>query len=152
MNETKKAATIFDHISHLTDKKVKWDNLSDADKKSFSPFIVNRWLSMNEDFVELINLFQRYTIGQLSPSETYKLYSDLLPKNKQYLKYVKGKKQNKYNENLVELIAFHYSVSKANAIDYIDVLIETDIESLQNIIKKYGKTDAEVTKLLKKEK
>ena len=112
MSEAKKAATIFDHMAHLTDRKVSWDRLSDVDKKSFTPYIVNRWLSMNMDFIELVNELQRYTIGQISPAETYKLYYDILPKQRQFNKYIKGKKSDKYNQKLVELLSMHFAVSE----------------------------------------
>ena len=49
------AASIFDHMSNLTDKKKPWHSISEADQKSFTPFIINRWLSMNMDFIEVIN-------------------------------------------------------------------------------------------------
>ena len=49
----KKPATIFDHIANLTHKKVSWDKLSEADQKSFSPYIINRWLSMHMDIIEI---------------------------------------------------------------------------------------------------
>lgn len=152
MDTPKKAATIFEHIAHLTDKKTSWDSLSELDKKSFSPFIVNRWLSMNMDFIELVNDLQRYTVGHLAPSETYKLYHDILPRKKQFNKYIKGKKESKYNLNLVDLLATHFSVSKKEAIDYIDILMSTDSDKLNEIIKKYGKTDKEILALLKIEK
>ena len=42
-----KAKTIFQHLSGIKEKKVEWNSLSDMDKKTFSPFIINRWLSMN---------------------------------------------------------------------------------------------------------
>jgi hypothetical protein len=72
------AASIFDHMSNLTDKKKPWNSISSVDQKSFTPFIINRWLSMNIDFIEVVNELQRYTIGQLSPAETYKLYYEFL--------------------------------------------------------------------------
>ena len=85
MSETKKA-TIFDHLSNITDKKVPWSTLNDVDRKAFSVYLINRWLSMNMDFIEIVNELQKYTIGQLSPAETYKLYFDVLPKQKQFNK------------------------------------------------------------------
>ena len=103
-----KKATIFDHLSYITDKKVIWDTLSEADKKAFVPYLINRWLSMNMDFVEIVNELQKYTIGQLSAAETYKLYFDILPKQKQFNKYIKGKKADKFNVELVELISNHF--------------------------------------------
>ena len=147
-----KARNIFEHMSGITDKKTPWDVLSDSDKKSFTPYIINRWLSMNMDFIELINELQRYTIGQISPEETYKLYYDILPKQKQFNKYIKGKKADKYNPALVELLSMHFLVSEKEAMEYIDMYQETSLNTLKEIIKKYGKTDKEVDKLLKNEK
>ena len=147
-----KARNIFEHISGITDKKTPWDVLSDIDKKSFTPYIINRWLSMNMDFIELVNELQRYTIGQISPEETYKLYYDILPKQKQFNKYIKGKKADKYNPALVELLSMHFLVSEKEAMEYIDMYQETSLNTLKEIIKKYGKTDKEVDKLLKNEK
>lgn len=147
-----KARNIFEHMSGITDKKTPWDVLSDADKKSFTPYIINRWLSMNMDFIELVNELQRYTIGQISPEETYKLYYDILPKQKQFNKYIKGKKADKYNPALVELLSMHFLVSEKEAMEYIDMYQETSLNTLKEIIKKYGKTDKEVEKLLKNEK
>ena len=144
-----KAKTIFDHLSGITDRKILWDVLSDTDKKSFSPYMINRWLSMNVDYIELVNELQRFTIGQLSPKETYKLYYDLLPKTKQFNKYIKGKKADKYNPELVELLSKHFLISESEARDYIDLYQESSLNTLKEIIKKYGKTDKEVTKLLK---
>jgi len=74
MSDTIKAKSLFDHLSGITDKKVSWDSLSEVDRKSFSPYMVNRFLSMNMDFIELVNEFQKYTIGELSNREVYKLY------------------------------------------------------------------------------
>ena len=147
-----KARNIFEHMSGITDKKTPWDVLSDSDKKSFTPYIINRWLSMNMYFIELVNELQRYTIGQISPEETYKLYYDILPKQKQFNKYIKGKKADKYNPALVELLSMHFLVSEKEAMEYIDMYQETSLNTLKEIIKKYGKTDKEVDKLLKNEK
>ena len=107
---------------------------------------------MNMDFIELINEFQKYTIGGLDAREVYKLYSDILPKQKQYNKYIKGKTTDKYNPDLVELLSKHFLVSKKEAIEYLDIYSDTSLDTVKEIIKKYGKTDKEITKLLKSEK
>ena len=74
MSEEKKGASIFDFIDGLTSKKKEWSKWSETDQKRFSPFIINRWLSMRMELTELVNELQTYTIGQLRPEETYKLY------------------------------------------------------------------------------
>lgn len=147
-----KAKSLFDHLSGITDKKVKWDSLSELDRKSFSPYMVNRFLSMNMDFIELVNEFQKYTVGGLDQREVYKLYSDVLPKQKQYNKYIKGKKVDKYQSELVELLSKHFLISEAEALEALDMYFETSLIPLKEIIKKYGKTDKECEKLLKHEK
>lgn len=152
MSETIKAKSLFDHLSGITDKKVSWESLSDIDKKSFSPYMVNRFLSMNMNFIELVNEFQKYTIGELSNREVYKLYLELLPKQKQFNKYIKASKAEKYQTELVELLSKHFLISEKESLEALDMYHETSLLPLKDILKKYGKTDKEITKLLKIEK
>ena len=58
--------------------------MSEDEQKKFSPFIINRWLSMDKDFIEIVNFFQKYSIGTLEPREVYKWYCDILPKGKRF--------------------------------------------------------------------
>jgi hypothetical protein len=150
--ENKKPASIFDLLSNITDKKVSWYDLSEQDRKTFSPYMINRFLSMNMDFIELVNELQRYTVGQLSTAETYKLYFDVLPKQKQYNKYIKGKKSETYKSELIDLIANHYQISTQESMEYLDLFFDDRLNFLKEIIKKYGKSDKECEKLLKLEK
>lgn len=142
----KKSATIFDFIGGITDKKKEWKRWSDTDRKLFSPFIVNRWLSMRQELVGLVNELQTYTIGLLRPAETYRLYHDLLPTSKSYAKYVKGKKDDKYSDKLIDQIAQHYLVSKTEATDYVEIMTQ---EECTKILQLYGYTDAEIKNMLK---
>ena len=146
MAEEKKGATIFDFIGGLTDKKKEWNKWSESDQKKFSVYIVNRWLSMRMELTELINEFQTYTIGLLRPQETYKLYHELLPNNKAFAKYIKGKLEDKYDAALISQIAEYYQVSKSEASDYVDLMDKTQCE---RILTMYGYSEGEKKKLLK---
>jgi hypothetical protein len=146
MAEEKKGATIFDFIGGVTDKKREWKKWSETDQKKFSPFIVNRWLSMRMELTELVNELQTYTIGLLRPQETYRLYYELLPTNKSFAKYIKGKSEDKFDKDLIAQLAEHYQVSKSEAGDYADLL---DKVALERIITMYGYSDAEKKKMLK---
>lgn len=146
MAEEKKGATIFDFIGGLTDKKKEWNKWSEPDQKKFSVYIVNRWLSMRMELTELINEFQTYTIGLLRPQETYKLYHELLPNNKAFAKYIKGKSEDKYDAALISQIAEYYQVSKSEASDYVDLMDKTQCE---RILTMYGYSEGEKKKLLK---
>ena len=145
--KTKKPATIFDHLANITWKKTPWDTLDEASQKSFSPYLINRWLSMNPDYIEIVDMFQQYTIGPLSKKHVYQLYFDFLPKQKSFNKYIKGKKADKYNIELVKFIASHFEVRKDEAEEYIGLL---DKDQLITLLKKYGKSDKEAKSLLKK--
>jgi len=142
----KKAKSIFDHLSGIKEKKTSWESLTDMDKKSFSPFIINRWLSMNLDLLPIINILQKYTIGLLSPKEVYKLYLDFLPKKKTFDKYVKGKKEGKYNKELLQYLSKWYGVSYREVQDYLEILPKQEV---LDILMKYGLTDKEAKNLLK---
>ena len=146
MAEEKKGATIFDFIGGVTDKKKSWDKWSETDQKRFSPFIVNRWLSMRMELTELVNEFQTYTIGLLRPQETYKLYYELLPNNKAFAKYIKGKSEDKFDKGLVAQIAEHYQVSKTEAADYVELMDKT---SCERILTMYGYSEGDKKKMLK---
>jgi len=142
----KKAATIFDFINGITNQKKEWSEWSDHDQKQFSPFIVNRFLSMRMELTEVINELQRYTIGLLSPKDTYRLYHGLLPSNKTFAKYIKGKKEDKYEKQLVSQVAEHYQVSLAEATDYVDLMSK---DSCSFLLQRYGYQPNEIKKLVK---
>ena len=142
----KKPKTIFDHLAGITFKKIKWEDLTEADQKSFSPYLINRWLSMSPELIEIVDMFQHYTIGPLTKEHVYKLYFDVLPKGKFFSKYIKGKKSDKYNTELVSFIAKHFEIAKNEAEEYISLL---DKDQLRSICKKYGKSDKEIKQWLK---
>ena len=136
---TKKPATIFDFINGMTHQKKEWSDYTETDQKKFSPFIVNRWLSMRMELIEIINQLQKYTIGLLSHKDTYRLYHGLLPAQRTFAKYIKGKKEDKYNKELVSQIADHYLISKSEAIEYIDLMPKDSCRSLLSL---YGAIEA----------
>ena len=146
MAEEKKGATIFDFIGGVTDKKKSWDKWSESDQKKFSVYIVNRWLSMRMELTELVNELQTYTIGLLRPQETYKLYHELLPNNKAFAKYIKGKSEDKYDAALVSQIAEHYQISLYEAADYVELMNTSECERILTL---YGYSDGDKKKLLK---
>ena len=51
---------LFDHIRMITDEQDPnyFDKLSEEDLKSWSNFMINRFLSMNEEYCEVVNLIQ----------------------------------------------------------------------------------------------
>ena len=151
-----KGLSIFDHLSNISENKRHWSTMDEPEQKSFLPFMINKWLSMNPDLLELVADLQRYTVStQLTPREVYMLYSDILPQSKlPFCKYIKASAADKYNSNLVTLIISHFSISKREALSYLDTYMSTptNIASLRSLIAMYGKVDKEIDKLLKPDK
>ena len=144
MTQTKK--TLFNVIDDITWKKTPLSEYSDEDKKSISSYMINRYLSMRMELTELVNELQTYTIGLLRPQETYRLYYELLPTNKSFAKYIKGKAEDKFDKDLITQLAEHYQISKSEAADYADLM---DKVTLDRIITMYGYSENEKKRMLK---
>jgi len=138
--------TIFDWINQILVKKTHWNDFTEDEQKKFSPFIINRWLSMDKDFLEIVNFFQKYSIGTLEPREVYKWYCDMLPKGKRFNKYIKGKKDKKYNTELLDIMVTHFECSKLQVKDYLDLIAKNE---LIEILEKYGMNEKTIKRLLK---
>ena len=138
--------TIIDWMNQLLVHKKHWNDFTEDEQKKFSPFIINRWLSMDKDFIEIVNYFQKYSIGTLEPREVYKWYCDMLPRGKRFNKYIKGKKDKKYNTELIDIMVQHFECSKSQVKDYLDLIAK---DELIEILEKYGMNEKTIKRLLK---
>ena len=138
--------TIFNWINEILVSKKHWNDFTEDEQKKFSPFIINRWLSMDKDFIEIVNVFQKYAIGTLEPREVYKWYCDMLPRGKRFNKYIKGKKDKKYNTELIDIMVQHFECSKSQVKDYLDLIAK---DELMEILEKYGMNEKTIKRLLK---
>ena len=143
-----KRKSLFDHINAITSQQRSnyWDEISDEDKKSWSNYMVNRFLSMKMEWVEFVNEVQKYP---LKPKELYKVYTDILPKKRQWLKYIKGDKEMKYPKWVYEIVAKHLQISLREASDAVDMyeLSHGGQAELTDILIKYGRTVEEIRKI-----
>ena len=138
--------TIFDWINQMLVTKKHWDEFTEDEQKKFSPFIINRWLSMDKDFIEFVNVFQQYAIGTLEPREVYKWYCDVLPRGKRFNKYIKGKRDKKYDKELIDTLVKNFECSKLHVKDYIELI---DTNELKEILIKFGKDEKTINRMIK---
>ena len=136
---------LFKWIDELFVGKRDWDSFSDADKKSFSPFMIVRYLSMNKDILPLVNHYQNYIIEVMPHKAVYQFWCNVLPKKKTYLKYIKGKK-DKFNKEVINYLVKYFEISKQQASEYVKLMPK---ENLTYMLKEYGKTDKEIKKMIK---
>ena len=125
----------FDHIKNLHTKKRRWEDFNDEEKKSFNVFIINKGLSMNPNYLGIVNMVQNFTgLNQIiSPKEVFNIYYNLLPNNFRFYKWIKGEKTKKDKEK-AEYLAMHFKVSTREAYDYLQLL---DRKTINSIIKNY---------------
>lgn len=144
------AKTLFEHINAITqtqDKKY-WDTLDESDRKTWSNFMVLRFLSMNPDFLPLISQVQP-VLQEVPPKAMYLALIDLIPKGRYYLKYMKPKGEDKYESWLLDLVTKHYQVSKIEAEDYLKILYNSRSgrERVKELCEIYGIESKQITKL-----
>ena len=125
----------FDHIKNLHTKKRHWEDFNDEEKKSFNVFIINKALSMNPNYLGIVNMVQNFTgLNQvISPKEVFNVYFNLLPNKFKFYKWIKGEKTKKDKEK-AEYLAMHFKVSTREAYDYLKIL---DRKTINKIIKNY---------------
>ena len=134
-----KKKSLFDHINQITSVQNPnyWDEISEEDKKSWSNYMTHRFLSMKMEWVELVNELQKYN---LKPKELYKLYTNILPKGKQWLKYTKGRNDMSHPNWLINVVVNEEKISKKEAVEYIEMLMLTEggMLELGQLAQKWG--------------
>ena len=139
--------TPFDYLKLVHNKKVKWEDLNEEEQKSWNTFIINRALSFNSNYIDIVNNDQPHTGGQLTPAEIFKYYQNMLPNNFRFQKWIKGKKENKYNPQLLALLSGYFECSCKQVEEYLKIMKKKDLKSLLISI---GLQEGEIKKLIKK--
>lgn len=132
-----------------TDQRVAFfDELSDADKKLYknSKYMLHRFLSMNPNYTPVVNAVQKYT--SMPERAHYLFLTNLLPRGRQFNKYIKGDKEEKYKSWLVDIVVRHFHISIAEAIQYLEIYYEHNKSALKQLCELYG-VDAKTLKTAK---
>jgi hypothetical protein len=112
---------IFDHLKNIT--TIKGPYLGD---EGWNNWMINRYLSMNPDYVEAVNIIQKNT-WQMKGEYLYNLYKDIIPKQYVFLKYIKSSNKNDYNIEEIEAVQQYFEVSKKEAKEYINILPKEEL-------------------------
>ena len=147
-----KRKSLFDHLNAIfTDQSVDYyDSLSVEDRKTYSIYMINRLVSMNMDFIEIVNEFQKFW-EVVKDRESYLFYSQCLPQGKQWNKYIKPKVEKKHEEWGVKLVDLYFEVSKMEAVDYIDLFMAAPEGKarLKEIFETYGIEPRKIKKVVR---
>lgn len=124
-----KKPTIFNLIKRIMTSKDKWEDIPEDERLLFNNYLTNKILSMNEDYIEVVNYIQKNT-WILKPKYLYKLYVDIIPKGYVFSKYIKNTNKKEYNLDQVNAISKYYNISTKNAKEYIDMLPKDEVERI----------------------
>ena len=145
------AKTLFDHLNAITDKKDPkyWDSLDESERKTWSNYMIIRFLSMKPEWIELIADIQPY-IQEAPPKAMYLALIGIIPKTRAFLKYMKPATSEKYEKWVIELVGRKYEVSLSEAEEYVHILYQTTAGKLhiKEIAEAYG-TETKVISALK---
>lgn len=116
---------LFDWLNQITYHKQSWDTFTQEDKNEFNIFMINRFISMNPSYIDIVNLIQRYP--DCPKRKVYQLYCELLPKQKAFFKYIKASAKN--DPEIIKAIAEYHQCSTREAKEYINIV---NIDNIKN--------------------
>ena len=134
---------VFDWLKQINSLKQPVSDFSDKDWEVFNSYMIHRFMSMNKDYIEVVNYVQ-----EMPPQEKrmiYNIYREFIPKNNQWNKYIKSKVKQPSKE-LLEKLSSYWECSGIEAKDYMNLL---DIKQIRRILEDQGLEKKEITKILK---
>ena len=121
--------TVFDFLKDLSEKKA--DILDESNETVYSPWTVNRFLSMDATTVMYANEMNNRHF--LPKRLQYDYYLNSIKKNRRFFKYIKENEQ----ENL-DVVREYFGYSKNKAKEVLPVLSDEDIAYMKMKLNKGG--------------
>jgi hypothetical protein len=118
---------LFDWLNQITYHKQPWNTFTDEDKAEFNTYMIHRFISMNSNYIDVVNLIQQYP--DCSKKNVYQFYCNLLPKQKAFFKYIKSGIKN--DLETIKAIAEYYQCSTREAKEYINIV---DVDVIKNTL------------------
>lgn len=117
---------IFDYLKAVTIDKTDLDFEDEEVKKDYSQRMMNRWISMNEVFIPMINKLNR--CKNLPDEIHYKYLLAELPQRKLYFNYINKEDENV--EQVKRMICKYFKCSLKESVDYLHRLNDDEIQSI----------------------
>lgn len=122
-----KIKNIFDWLNEMTLYKTSSDKFTEEDWGLWNTYMVHRFVSMNQDYIELVNYIQ--TIPYENKEQVYNVYKEMLPKKKGFFRYIKkGSKMR--NRELLRHVSEYFECSIKEADENIKILDREDLVTI----------------------
>lgn len=120
---------LFDWLNEITFNKRPWDNFTSDDKESFNIYMVHRFVSMDSDYIDIVNMIQKYP--NCSRRKIYNFYCNVLPKKKTFFKYIKS--SNKWDNDILDKVSKYYNISIREAKECVSILTDNKLKEILNL-------------------
>jgi len=127
----------------MTYYKTPSSEFTEEDWDKFNSYMVNRFVSMDKNYVELVNYVQTFPYD--NKEQLYNVYKEYLPKKKMFFKYLKSSHKSP-PQKLVEEFTKYYECSISEAESYIKIL---NPSTQKQILSHMGYDEKEIKNLLK---
>ena len=134
---------VFDWLKEINYNKRPVSSFSEKDWGIWNSYMVHRFLSQNEDYLEIVNEAQ--AILPQNKKEIYNIYKEYIPTNQKWNKYIKSKTK-KANPELIVYLRNYWECSSKETKEYIEVL---DTSEIIRILTSIGIEKKELKQLLK---
>jgi len=136
--------TPFDFLKLVHNKSIKWENLNEDEQKTYNTFIINKALSFNSNYLDIVNKIQHFTP---TSKESFKYLQSMTNDKFRYNKWIKGQKIKSFNPHLIAIVSTHLECSSKQAEDYLNILEKKEVKLM---LKQIGLQESDIKKLLKK--
>ena len=134
---------VFDWLKAINSTKPPVESFTDKDWEVWNSYMVHRFLSMNPNYIDLVNEVQK-SLPQ-NKKEIYSIYKEFIPKNNKWNKYMKSSVKQP-NKDLSNHIKDYFECSIKEAKEYITLL---DTSQISRILTDRGIDKKELKQLLK---
>lgn len=110
---------VFDWLKEINTTKSDPNSFTEKDWEVWNSYMVHRFLSQNEDFLELVNEVQK--ISPQNKKEIYSIYREYIPKNNKWSKYIKSSIKQR-NTDLINHLKDYWMCSSKEVKDYLEFL------------------------------
>jgi hypothetical protein len=76
------AMTIFNWLEQITYDKKDWKEFTEDQQSSFNPYMIHRFLSMYEGYIDITNVVQ--TFPYTERKAIYNTYKSMIPKHQMF--------------------------------------------------------------------
>lgn len=133
---------VWDWLKQINSVKTDPAIFSDKDWELWNSYMVHRFMSMNSDYLELVNEAQK--INPQNKKEIYSIYREYIPKNNKWNKYIKSNIKSQKQE-LLKYLSRYWECSQNEVKEYLNFLGDDEII---RILQRMGIQQKELNKLL----